>query len=553
MPSPKPHLKCDKCGKASYTKRCAKCMTADNKKKEEKKKEYEYITVKGKRMRVEKKVKKAAPKKATPKKAAPKKAAKSKTFLYKGKKYSEEEIEAMRAKKPKRAPPPPPSEKKKELKPKDPTKKDPPKKPLGKKPTGAAVKKIRKVIKDARKGKKSFHTNLLEDIQEEPEEDKSKKKKIIKKKKPEPKKKVEPKKKPEAPKPKPEPKKKKIVKKSLPSEPVINKGDSEAVIKEKKRRVARLRETAKRKEKAQKSKLKTAQTSAALDPKKIIVKAKKQKERLGKVQDFLLDVKMSPKDKTWFENFNERLNEDEEDFDFDYSKLMRMKNKYITQAKKKEGGSKESPVVKKKKIIKKAATKAPPPPPPPAEPIDYLEDEHFLKGVGMPLEGPDITSEAWEESMNISPFPPPPPQATPAVKQAPTILTKAAPKAAAPKAAAAEEAPKKKLIDSFSKDEKVKELFRKSYPEAKKKEQRTIYGKLRNVFNMLKSESISEKEAKEEELKPKEIDLFFYMVNNNMFMGAEEYVKKRNEQRKTKDKADEEFRQAQIKAGQRYE
>ena len=38
MPSPKPHLKCDKCGKASYTKRCAKCMTADNKKAEESKK-----------------------------------------------------------------------------------------------------------------------------------------------------------------------------------------------------------------------------------------------------------------------------------------------------------------------------------------------------------------------------------------------------------------------------------------------------------------------------------------------------------------------------------
>ena len=153
-------------------------------------------------------------------------------------------------------------------------------------------------------------------------------------------------------------------------------------------------------------------------------------------------------------------------------------------------------------------------------------------------------------------------QAKEKIKRSKEALGEAVPKAAvpkaaapkaAPKAAAAEEAPKKKLIDAFSKDEKVKELFRKSYPEAKKKEQRTIYGKLRNVFNMLKNDSITETEAKEEELKPNERDLFFYMVNNNMFMGAEEYVKKRNEQRKTKDKADEEFRQAQIKAGQRYE
>jgi len=57
MPSPKPHLKCDKCGKASYTKRCAKCMTADNKKAEEskKKKEKKKKKNKGKKKKEKKK------------------------------------------------------------------------------------------------------------------------------------------------------------------------------------------------------------------------------------------------------------------------------------------------------------------------------------------------------------------------------------------------------------------------------------------------------------------------------------------------------------------
>ena len=531
MPSPKPPFKCDKCGKASYTKRCVKCMTADNKKAEEskKKKEYEYITVKGKRMKVEKKPKKKVVKKPVQK---------SKTFLYQGKKYSKEQIEAMRAKKPKTAPPAPPAPKKKEFKPKDPTKKEPEKK-TPKKLKSGAVKKIRKVVKDARKGKKSFHTNLLEDIQEEPEEDKSKKKKIIKKvvKKEEPKKKKIIKKVVKKAEPKKEaPKKKvvKIVKASKPSEPTINPDDSEAVKKEKKRRIARIRATVAKQEKEKKARIKKAQTTASLNPKQIIAKAKKNKSRLGKVQDFLLDVKMNAKDQSWFDNFGERLNEDEEDFDFDYSKLMRLKNKYLTQAKKK-AGTEEAPK-KKKKIIKKIVKKAPAP----SEPIDYLEDEHFLKGVGMPLTGPDITAEAWEESMKNLPFPPPPPPATPKPAPAPAQADSGGEK-------------KKKLIDSLNRDSKQAELFRKAHPGAKKKEQRAIYGKLRAVFNMLKDESITEKEAKEDELDKKDIDLFFYMLNNKMFVGADEYLKKRNADAKAKAKFDEEFRQAQIKAGQRYE
>jgi ribosomal protein L37E len=494
MPSPKPHLKCDKCGKASYTKRCAKCMTADNKKAEEskKKKEYEYITVKGKRMKVEKKPKKKVVKKPVQK---------SKTFLYQGKKYSKEQIEAMRAKKPKTAPPAPPAPKKKKI--------------------------IKKVVK-----------------KEEP-----KKKKIIKKvvKKAEPKKEA--------------PKKKvvKIVKASKPSEPTINPDDSEAVKKEKKRRIARIRATVAKQEKEKKARIKKAQTTASLNPKQIIAKAKKNKSRLGKVQDFLLDVKMNAKDQSWFDNFGERLNEDEEDFDFDYSKLMRLKNKYLTQAKKK-AGTEEAPK-KKKKIIKKIVKKAPAS----SEPIDYLEDEHFLKGVGMPLTGPDITAEAWEESMKNLAFPPPPPPPAPAT----------------PKPAQADSGgeKKKKLIDSLNRDSKQAELFRKAHPGAKKKEQRAIYGKLRAIFNMLKDEAITEKEAREEEFKTtypkpapkteeereakkewekdklnkKDIDLFFYMLNNKMFIGADEYLKKRNAEAKAKAKFDEEFRQAQIKAGQRYE
>lgn len=515
-------------------------MTADNKKAEEskKKKEYEYITVKGKRMKVEKKPKKKVVKKPVQK---------SKTFLYQGKKYSKEQIEAMRAKKPKTAPPAPPAPpppKKKEFKPKNPTKKEPEKKEAKKLKSGA-VKKIRKVVKDARKGKKSFHTNLLEDIQEEPEEDKSKKKKIIKKavKKEEPKKKkiikkAEPKK--EAPKKKVV----KVVKASKPSEPTINADDSEAVKKEKKRRIARIRATVAKQDKEKKAKMKKAQTTASLNPKEIISKAKKNKSRLGKVQDFLLDVKMSPKDKSWFDNFGERLNEDEEDFDFDYSKLMRMKNKYLTQAKKK--ASQEEAPKKKKKIIKKIVKKAPLTTVP-SEPIDYLEDEHFLKGVGMPLSGPDITAEAWQESMNISPFPPPPappPATSVEFKQAPAILTTAP--APAP-AQASEEPKKKKLIDALNRDNKQADLFRKSHPGAKKKEQRAIYGKLRAIFNNLKDENITEKEAKEDELDKKDIDLFFYMLNNNMFIGADEYLKKRNADSKAKAESDKEFKQARDK------
>ena len=449
-------------------------------------------------MKVEKKPKKKVVKKPVQK---------SKTFLYQGKKYSKEQIEAMRAKKPKTAPPAPP----------EPAKK-------------------KKIIKKAVKN-------------EEP-----KKKKIIKK--------AEPKK--EAPKKKVV----KVVKASKPSEPTINADDSEAVKKEKKRRIARIRATVAKQEKEKKARIKKAQTTASLKPKEIIAKAKKNKSRLGKVQDFLLDVKMSPKDKSWFDNFGERLNEDEEDFDFDYSKLMRMKNKYITQAKKKVNTD-DAPK-KKKKIIKKIVKQASAPnvPSAPSEPIDYLEDEHFLKGVGMPLSGPDITAEAWQESMNISPFPPPPPPPKPATpKPAPAPAPAQAP------AQASEEPKKKKLIDSLNRDSKQADLFRKAHPGAKKKEQRAIYGKLRAIFNNLKDENITEKEAREEEfnmsypkpapkteeereakkewekdkLNKKDIDLFFYMLNNSMFIGADEYLKKRNADSKAKAESDKEFNEARDK------
>jgi len=132
----------------------------------------------------------------------------------------------------------------------------------------------------------------------------------------------------------------------------------------------------------------------------------------------------------------------------------------------------------------------------------------------------------------VPPFPAPPPATPPAVKQAP---------------AESGGEKKKKLIDNLNRDSKQAALFRKAHPEAKKKEQRVIYGKLRAVFNMLKDEAITEKEAREDELDKKDIDLFFYMLNNKMFIGADEYLKKRNADAKAKAEADKEFKEARDK------
>ena len=93
-------------------------------------------------------------------------------------------------------------------------------------------------------------------------------------------------------------------------------------------------------------------------PQAIIAQAAKDKKALGKVQDRLLDLKMNAKDTEWFDNFGERLNEDEFDYKTDYSKLFRLIEKYKKKDSAEGGAAPKAQAPKPK----------PKPPPPPKAP-----------------------------------------------------------------------------------------------------------------------------------------------------------------------------------------